>query len=130
MLLDPNVAADGVTTADLVEQFEHNLRTRELTASVADTVTRVRNAKAQVATDPDKGGNGCRRFPDQLLNHARGRALQQARVAVSRHTYLAGMNFTGADQKIGRDAIERYNALKKQLDDIRAELDKLLGPGR
>jgi hypothetical protein len=37
---------------------------------------------------------------------------------------------TGADQKIGRDAIERYNVLKKQLDDIRAELDKLLGPGR
>ena len=26
VLIDPNVAADGVTVADLKEQFEHNLR--------------------------------------------------------------------------------------------------------
>ena len=30
------------------------------------------------------------------------------------------------DQKIGRDAIERYNALRKELDQRIAELDKLL----
>jgi hypothetical protein len=32
------------------------------------------------------------------------------------------------DQKVGRDALERYVDLKKQLDAIRAELDRLLGP--
>ena len=36
---------------------------------------------------------------------------------------------TGVDQKIGRDAIERYAVLKKELDALKAELDKLLGPG-
>jgi hypothetical protein len=35
---------------------------------------------------------------------------------------------TNADQKIGRDAIERYEVLKKELDAIRAEVDHLLGP--
>jgi len=32
------------------------------------------------------------------------------------------------DQKIGRDAIERYEVLKKELNTIRAEVDQLLGP--
>jgi Sec-independent protein translocase protein TatA len=127
VLLDPNVAADGVTTADLVEQFEHNLRMRELTASVAETVTRVRNAKAQVAADPDKAKR-LQALSDQLLNTPEG--VRYNKPGLQQHvTYLSGMT-TGADQKIGRDAIERYNALKKQLDDIKAELDKLLGPGR
>ena len=31
------------------------------------------------------------------------------------------------DQKIGRDAIERYAELKKELDAVNAELAKLLG---
>jgi hypothetical protein len=43
-------------------------------------------------------------------------------------TYLAGMT-TGVDQKIGRDAISRYQELKKQLDSMKAEADRLLGPG-
>ena len=34
---------------------------------------------------------------------------------------------TGADQKIGRDAIARYQELKKALDALKAETDRLLG---
>ena len=34
---------------------------------------------------------------------------------------------TGVDQKIGRDAIERYQALKKELDALKARADRLLG---
>ena len=40
-------------------------------------------------------------------------------------TYLASMT-ANIDQKIGRDAIERYEVLRKELDEIRAELDRLL----
>ena len=36
---------------------------------------------------------------------------------------------TGADQKIGRDAIERYQELKKQFDALKTDLDRLLGGG-
>jgi hypothetical protein len=32
---------------------------------------------------------------------------------------------TGADQKIGRDALERYATLRKDLDALSAELDKI-----
>jgi len=31
------------------------------------------------------------------------------------------------DQKIGRDAIERYEVFRKELDAIRAEVDRVLG---
>jgi hypothetical protein len=32
------------------------------------------------------------------------------------------------DQKIGRDAIERYTELKKQLETLKAEADRILAP--
>ena len=38
--------------------------------------------------------------------------------------YLASMT-TGVDQKIGRDAIDRYQALKKELDALKAQADAL-----
>jgi hypothetical protein len=42
-------------------------------------------------------------------------------------TYLAGMT-ANVDQRIGRDAIERYAVLQKDFDEIRAEVDRVLGP--
>jgi hypothetical protein len=41
-------------------------------------------------------------------------------------TYLYGMT-NATDQKIGRDAIERYNVLRKELDAFVAELNQVLG---
>jgi hypothetical protein len=34
----------------------------------------------------------------------------------------------GNDQKIGRDAIARYAVLRRELDAIKAELARILGP--
>jgi hypothetical protein len=34
----------------------------------------------------------------------------------------------GADQKVGKDAKDRYAVLRKELDAIKAELDRILGP--
>jgi hypothetical protein len=42
-------------------------------------------------------------------------------------TYLASMT-ANTDQKVGRDAFQRYAVLRQELDAIRAELDRLLGP--
>jgi hypothetical protein len=41
-------------------------------------------------------------------------------------TYLAGMTSRG-DQKVGRDAVERFAVLKKELDAVNAELSRILG---
>ena len=42
-------------------------------------------------------------------------------------TYLAGMT-ANVDQKVGRDAIERYEVLRKELEALSAEVDQILGP--
>jgi hypothetical protein len=41
-------------------------------------------------------------------------------------TYLASMT-ANVDQKIGRDAIERYEVLKKEFETLRGEVDQVLG---
>jgi hypothetical protein len=44
-------------------------------------------------------------------------------------TYLAGMT-SRSDQKVGRDAIARYQTLKKEADDLTAEVTRILGPAK
>jgi hypothetical protein len=121
VLIDPRVAADGVTQADLQEQFDHNLRMRELVSSVNQLVTRVREAKNKSGTD---AGATLATIERKLVTEP----VRYGKPGLQAHiTYLAGMT-ANVDQKIGRDAIERYEVLKKELETIRAEVDRLLGP--
>ena len=127
VLIDPNVAADGVTVADLKEQYEHNLRTRELVASVNQTVARLRDAQARL-----KGASGADAEKAKQLDAVAAKLLSEpvryGKPGLQAHiTYLAGMT-ARTDQKVGRDALERYAVLKKELDAVNAELTRLLGP--
>jgi hypothetical protein len=126
VLIDPRVAEDGVTVSDLQEQFEHNMRMRELVISVNQLVTRVRDAQNKLkasASDSDKL-NALTAIANRLMSEPvrYGKPGLQANI-----TYLASMT-ANVDQKIGRDAIERYAALKKGLDEAIAEVDRILGP--
>jgi len=128
VLIDPRVAEDGVTAADLHEQFDHNLRMRELVAAVNQVVSRVRDAQAKLrgatGADADKA-----KAVDAIAAKLLTEPVRYGKPGLQAHiTYLAGMT-AGADQKIGRDAIERYGVLRKELDQVRAEVDRLLGPG-
>ena len=118
VLIDPRVATDGVTLADLQEQFEHNMRMRDLVSSVNQLATKVREA---IGKSPN----------DQRLIALAGKLLTEpvryGKPGLQAHiTYLASMT-ANVDQKIGRDAIERYQVLKKELDTLRAEADRILG---
>ncbi len=125
--IDPIEAKDGLTTADLVEQFDHNLRMRDLVATMAETLTRVRTARSQLANATGADADKAKRIEtlyESIVNTPEG--VRYNKPGLQEHiTYLASMT-TRVDQKVGRDAIERYQVLKKQLDDIRAELDRLL----
>jgi photosystem II stability/assembly factor-like uncharacterized protein len=126
VLIDPRIAADGVTQADLQEQFEHNMRMRALVNEVNQLVARVRDAQQKLRDNPSSDGAAT------VLNAISTKLLTEpvryGKPGLQAHiTYLAGMT-ANVDQKIGRDAIERYHVLKKELDSIRAELDRILGP--
>ena len=124
LLIDPRLAKEGLTVADLQEQFDHNIRMRELTATAAQLLQRLTEARKTFAADPVK------------LEHAEvlrmklvDEPVRYGKPGLQTHIrYLGGMT-SSADQKIGRDAIDRYNVLKKDVDQLKAEVDKLLGGG-
>ena len=129
VLIDPRLAAEGLTAADLREQFEHNLRMRELVASASQTVARVREAQGKLRGAAGADAETAKRV-EAVAAKLATEPVRYGKPGLQAHiTYLAGMT-SGVDQKIGRDAVERYGVLKKELEAIRAELDKLLGPGR
>ena len=124
VLIDPRVAADGVTLADLQEQFEHNMRMREMVTAVNQLVTRVREAQNKLRNASSAEATRVNDLASKLLTEP----VRYGRPGLQAHiTYLAGMT-TNVDQKIGRDAIERYQVLKKELDALQAEVDRVLGP--
>jgi hypothetical protein len=122
VLIDPRVAAEGITVADLKEQYDHNLRVRELVTSVNDLVSRVRAEQQRL-----RGGANADRAKrvDEIAGKLLTEPVRYGKPGLQAHiTYLAGMT-TGVDQKIGRDAIERYDVLKKELDAVKAEFERL-----
>ncbi len=127
VLIDPRVAEDGVTVADLQEQFEHNLRMRELVNSVNQLVARVRDAQTKLRIASTNDGDRLNRI-SAIAARLLTEPVRYGRPGLQAHiTYLNGMT-ANVDQKIGRDAIERYATLKAELDAIRAEVDRVLGP--
>jgi hypothetical protein len=126
VLIDPRVAADGVTLANLQEQFEHNMRVRELVTSVNQIAARVRDAQAKLGAGSGTDGDTANRV-NAIAAKLFTPQVRYSKPGLQAHiTYLAGMT-ANIDQKIGRDAIERYEVLRKELDAIRAELDRVLG---
>ena len=127
--IDPRVAAEGVTVADLTEQFEHNLRMRELVTRAGRAAARVQGALARL-----KGASGAGADTLARVQAIAGKLLTEpvryGKPGLQAHiTYLNGMT-NGADQKIGRDAIARYDVLKREFDALDAELTRVLGPAQ
>ena len=117
---DPRITRDGVTQADLREQFEHNMRVRELVSDVNKTIARLRAAQRDATGDR-------KAKLDQLASHLITPSIRYSQPELQTHiTYLYSLT-TATDQKIGRDAIERYDVLRKELDQRMAELDRIIG---
>lgn len=118
---DPRITKDGVTEADLREQFEHNLRVRDLVSDANKAVARIRAAQKSATGDQLARVNA---LAAQLITPP----IRYSQPALQTHiTYLYGMT-NATDQKIGRDAIARYEVLRKQLDRLIADLNQIVPP--
>jgi hypothetical protein len=128
VLIDPRLAAEGMTVADLKEQFEHNLRMREMVAEVGRYRTRISGATARLRGATGAGADTLARL-EAIAGKIETEPVRYGRPGIQQQiSYLAGMT-SGADQKVGRDAIQRYQVLRTELDAIKAELEGVLGPG-
>ena len=124
VLIDPRLAAEGLTAADIGEQFEHNTRMAAMVAEVTQLVGRVREAQKKFSGDPD---SAMARRVDALAAKLLTEPVRYGKPGLQQHvSYLAQMT-RSVDQKIGRDAIARYAVLRKELDAIKAEADQVMG---
>jgi len=128
VLIDPRLAAEGLTAGDLQEQFEHNTTMRAMVEEVTAFATRVEAAleRLEGATGADaRTRQGVQAVADKLLTNP----IRYSQPGLRTHiTYLSGMT-SRVDQKVGRDALQRYEVLRSELDELKAEINRLLGPG-
>jgi hypothetical protein len=124
---DPRVTKTGVTTTDLREQFDHNLRVRDMLSEVNKAVARVRSAQASLRDAAGGSGDKLAKL-NELASHLITPAIRYSKPELQTHiNYLYSLT-NATDQKIGRDAVERYQELRKELDEMIAALNQVLGP--
>ena len=112
---DPRITKDGVTMADLREQFEHNMRVRDLVSQSNQLVARVKTAQKD------------ERLKDvvtQLITSP----IRYSQPALQTHIIYLYSLTTATDQKIGQDAVERYTQLRKKLEELATQVNAVLGP--
>jgi hypothetical protein len=134
VLIDPRVAADGVTQDDLEAQLALNLRIRDALSDARKTAHRIEAVRKQLkerAAEVETGEISARAEHllqqlaafDAILVTKDGRYQQP--MLVDQLSYLA--NMTGrADQRPGADAYVRLEELKQELSGCAAELKRLL----
>lgn len=123
--IDPRLTANNITAADLREQYEHNVRTRDMVAEVGKIATRVRQARTRLRAGNADSLSKVDALATTLFGPDEG--VRYGRPGLQTHiTYLAGMT-ARVDQRIGRDAVERYQTLRKELDALEARVALVLG---
>jgi photosystem II stability/assembly factor-like uncharacterized protein len=127
--IDPRLAAEGVAVADLRELYDHNTRMRQLVADANAAVQRARAAETRLRGATGAAADTLSKV-QAVSSKLNVQPVRYGKPGIQAHiTYLAGMTSRG-DQKVGRDALARYQVLRKELDAAVLELNKALGVGR
>ncbi|MFN8571079.1 MAG: hypothetical protein U0132_03415 [Gemmatimonadaceae bacterium] len=124
---DPRALRDGVTVATMQEQFDHNVRVRDMVTEVNQLVARVEAGRKRL-----QSAGGAAADTLAKLNELRAKlatpSVRYSEPELQAHIqYLYSMTL-GADQKVGRDATERLQQLRIELDGRQREAKTLL-PG-
>ncbi|MHB1313490.1 MAG: WD40/YVTN/BNR-like repeat-containing protein, partial [Gemmatimonadaceae bacterium] len=124
--IDPRSAADGITVADLQAQFNHNVKVRDLVTEVNRLVSTLDEQRKRLASAGAAAADTVRGV-DAIRATVVTPPIRYTKPELQSHIqYLYGMT-TQADQRLGRDATERYTTLRKELDVTMARARALLG---
>ena len=126
LLADPKMVDDGVTVAVMKEQYDVSMQVRDLVSEAMMLQARIRDAKRRLGNAPGAPADTVRR-----LNAVEARLvtppIRYSKPELLTHiTYLYSLT-NQADQKLGRDVTERYDFLKRELDALLAETNRILG---
>jgi len=122
VLIDPRVAADGVTVADLQEQFDLAIEIRSAIEDADQTIERLRGVQERVSegTDVERQLEEIERAlltDDSISSYPQPMLRDQL-------NYLY-RNSTAADQEPAEDMYERLDALVTELEQHRDRLERL-----
>lgn len=125
VLIDPNVAVDGVTPADLKEQFEHGVKVAALVASLNQTMSQVQTARKQFGSGATADAGKLQQV-NAIAEQLETQPIRYGRPGLQEHIQYMSRLGLGVDQKVGRDAIERYGVLKAELDKLIEQLNAIV----
>ena len=125
---DPRITKDGITTADLAAQFSHNMKVRDLVSDANRNASRLRQAQQRL-----RSATGAAADTLSKLNGVAAKlftpSIRYSKPELLTHIQYLYSATNSADQKPSKDAIQRSGVLRKELDVIVKELDRLLGRG-
>ena len=113
VLADPRVVRDGVTADVLKDQLAFNIKARDLVSDVNRAV----NSLATTKQDAGASGDVRRRITD-LEKVLLTPPARYSKPGLQSHIQYLYSETLGADQKVGRDAIDRYRVLRAELDTL------------
>jgi photosystem II stability/assembly factor-like uncharacterized protein len=116
--IDPRIAADGITAADLAEQTKFSLKVRDALADARALAQRLRQA-----IDAKRGDQAALQGVYSRLVTKTGPYEDQMFIDQMSNV---GREVGGADQKVGASAYERFNQLMKEWAAIKGDADKAL----
>ena len=126
---DPRVTRDGVTLADLRDQLQHNLRVRDLVSDANRAAARLREARTRF-----RNASGAAADSARMLQPIEGKLLtppiRYSTPGLQAHIQYLYTLTNSADQRVGKDARDRYAVLRREMDSVTAELNRILGPDR
>ena len=131
--IDPRVAGEGVTVADLEEQYRFNLDVMETTAEAREVANGIEGLRERLAEARADAGGGRNRTLDELaadleeldarVNDAEGSYPRP--MLLSQLNYLGGMT-SRADQAPGADAYARHEELQEEVRAVAEQLQALV----
>lgn len=122
VMMDPRVAADGVTIADLQAQFDLGIEIRDAIEDADATIERLENAMERAAEGSDVRGQ-LEEIEDALVTDRSISSYPQPMLR-DQLSYLYG-NSQRADQEPAADMYERLEVLVTELEEHKARLQRL-----
>jgi hypothetical protein len=129
--VDPKLAAEGITAADLQELRAHNIKTAQLSADASALSARLNAARNRLRTATGPAADTAAKVnaiakkwfgPDEGVRYG-------VPGLVTHVNEVRSMTPNG-DQKVGNQAKIALVDMRKALEAVKAELDRVLGPGR
>ncbi len=114
LLIDPRVEADGTTLADLQLQFDHNIRVRDLISDGRRALERIEVLEDRASSEQERAEIEAVKL---LLLPPEDITVYPPPMLIRQISYLYNAT-TSADQHPGDDALDRYEELRAEMDEV------------